>query len=119
MTVALRTYLFRKMPDADILVTVEMFFPVIPLIALIFFRYARPTYYVTVPSLVWFNGSGIKASLESIERLRNEGVGMFVVGMAISIGLTALIGLLTWKYTFGRPSRAYYGFAGKAEERMS
>lgn len=112
LAVALRAHLLRKMPEVDALMAVEIFFPVIPVIALIFFRYARATYYITTPCLVWFIGGGVLGIIENLQRVREEGIGMFIPGTIISICFVALLALLTWKYIFGNPSRAYYGFTG-------
>lgn len=110
MIAALRTFLFTKMPPSDLLVTIEMFFPYVPLVALIFFRRARATYYITAASLLLLFVSGTWASVGMARAMYPQGAGMFIPQLLGSLFFVYLMGLLGWKYTRGRASRAYYGF---------
>ncbi len=110
LTVALRTHLYTKMPPSDVLVTVEMFFPYVPFLALLFFRKAQWTYYITAVSLLLLFGPGAWTSARMAAAMYSQGAGMFIPQLLGSLIGIYLMGLLGWKYICGRASREYYGF---------
>ena len=78
----------------------------IPFLALVFFRYARATYYIVSITLGlallrfgWLSLM-LASSLSGGSSPLFFGFGLWTVGLVF----------LSWKFIFGTPSRAYYGF---------
>ena len=82
------------------------FWFVLPTIALLFFRYAQATYYITSVALGFVV---IPFGLSTISSLGMERTGSGFVMFGNVFWLLIFV-LLWWKFSLGKPSRTYFGF---------
>ena len=110
ITIAFRAFLHTKIATPSLLETIEMFYPIIPFVALVGFRLSRATYYIVSASLLLFIVPGSWVAIRMVVISNKYGPGIMIPQLIGGTIVVYLLGLLGWKYIFGKPSRAYYGF---------
>ena len=111
VTIAFRVYLFLRIPPLGIVGTAMYFHMLVPLVAMIFFRRAKATYYVSSASVLWMAIEGGRNALILQLGYWKLGWGMFVPQLLGTALMLWLFYKLIRHYVFGAVSRAYYGIA--------
>ncbi len=107
--VAARVYWIFRIPPLGVVEAATFFYMIVPLVALVFFRRATATYYISSVSLLWFCIAGSWDWLMILLREFDLGSGKFLPHLFGAVFDTWLLYLLTRHYVFGAASRAYYG----------